>query len=171
MKVEITNNSIEFNTDEFTNSEKVYIGIYEQFSKLVWNNVSIKCSNEVDILPQGVNDDQALSLLTSDNKLENVFFTNQEVNGWIEYIKDNFYGYPQVESIYYSIEEDNVDIWLIIPERDFSLVRRLVDLEMLVLDTFEMDDKSLCQCEFHIIYRDGHIESDLIPKNALRIPK
>jgi len=169
MKVEIKNNSIEFNTNEFTNSEMVYV--YGESSKLVWNNAYIKCSNKVDILPAVINDDQSLSWLTSDNRVENVFFTNQEVNGWIAYIKEMFYVYPEVESIYYSIEEDNIDIWLIIPERDFSLVRRLVDLEMLALDTFETDDKSLCQCEFHIIYREGHIEGDLIPQKALHIPK
>jgi hypothetical protein len=162
MKVEIKNDNIEFDTDEFTNSEIVYIR---------WNNVSIKCSNKADILPAATDGDQSLSRLISDNRLENVFFTDQEVNGWLAYIKAIFYEYPQVESVYYSIEEDNIDIWLIIPERDFSLVRRLVDSEMLVLDTFEMDDKSLCQCEFHIIYRDGHLESDLVPQSALRIPK
>ncbi len=171
MIIEIYNNSIEYNTVEFTNNEIVYIDIYEQSSKLVWNNASIECSNKVDVSPAAINDDRSLSWLTSDNKLGDVFFTNQEINGWIAYIKGIFYEYPQVESIYYSIEEDNIDIWLIIPVRDFSLVRRLVDSEMMVLDTFETDDKSLCQCEFHITYRNGHIESDLIPQNALRIPK
>lgn len=171
MIVEIKNDSVEFNTDRFTNSEIVYIDIYERFSKLGWNNVFIEWSNKADISPMVINHDRAFLWLTSDNKLKNVFFTNQEVNGWMAYMKEIFYEYPQVESIYYSIEEDNIDIWLIIPERDFSLVRRLVDSEMMVLDTFEMDDKSLYQCEFHIIYRDGHIENDLIPQNALRITK
>ena len=67
---------------------------------------------------------------------------DQTANGWISYIREVFYDIPQVESIYYTIDNTDIDIWLIIPTRDFSLLRRLVDLEMSVLDIFISADLS-----------------------------
>ena len=171
IKLEVNNDNIDFKTNEFINSEMSYVGIYGQFSKLISTDISRTSSNKIDIFPIAINKDWSIAWRTSDYILKNPDFTNQEVNGWIAYIKDIFYEFPQVESIYYTIEEDKIDIWLIIPKRDFSLVRRLVDLEMSVLDTFEANDKLLCQCEFHIIYRGRNNEADLIPQKALRIQK
>ena len=171
MKVAINNNNIEFKANKFINSEMSYVGIYGQCSKLISTNIYKTFGNELDIFPIAINKDWAIAWLTSDCRFKNPVFTNQEGNGWIAYIRETFYESPQVESIYYTIEEDKIDIWLIIPKRDFSLVRRLVDLEMSVLDTFEANDKLLCQCEFNIIYRGRNNEADLIPQRALRIPK
>jgi len=174
MKVEIKNDNIEFKTNKFINSEMSYVGIYGQFSKLISTNISRTSSDKIDLFPIAIHKDWSIAWLTRDYILKNPNFTNQEVNGWIAYIKDIFYEFPQVESIYYAIEEDKNDIWLIIPKRDFSLVRRLVDLEMNVLDTFETNetnDKPLYQFEFHIIYRGRNNEADLIPQRAVRIPK
>jgi len=171
MKVAINNDNIEFKANKFINSEMSYVGIYGQCSKLISTNIYKTFGNKLDIFPIAINKDWAIAWLTSDYILKNPNFTNQEVNGWMAYIKDIFYEFPQVESIYYTIEEDKTDIWLIIPKRDFSLVRRLVDLEMSVLDTFEANDKLLCQCEFHILYRGRNNEADLIPQRALRISK
>lgn len=97
--------------------------------------------------------------------------SDQTANGWISYIKEQFYSVPKVESIYYSIDDTDVDIWIIIPTRDFKLLRRLVDLEMKVLDIFSDTDLSLYRFEFHILYRNGANENQLVPKRALRLPK
>lgn len=171
MKVEIKNNNVEFKVNEFINSEMSYVGIYGQCSKLILTNISKTFGNKLDIFPIAINKDWSIAWMTSDCIFKNPVFANQEVNGWVAYIKETFYESPQVESIYYTIEEDKIDIWLIIPKRDFSLVRRLVDLEMSVLDTFEVNDKLLYQCEFHIMYRGRNNEADLIPQKALRILK
>ena len=174
MKVAINNNNIEFKANKFINSEMSYVGIYGQFSKLISTNISRTSSNKIDIFPIAINKYWSIAWLTSDYIFKNPVFTNQEVNGWIAYIKETFYEFPQVESIYYKIDEDKIDVWIIIPKRDFSLLRRLVDLEMNVLDTFETNetnDKPLYQFEFHIIYRGRNNEADLIPQRALRIPK
>ena len=171
MKVAINNNNIEFKANKFINSEMSYVGIYGQCSKLIWTNIYKTFGNKIDIFPIAIQKDWSIEWRTNDCILKNPDFTNQEANGWIAYVKDIFYESPQVESIYYTIEEDKIDIWLIIPKRDFSLVRRLVDLEMSVLDTFEANDKLLRQCEFHIMYRGRNNEADLIPQKALRIQK
>lgn len=171
IELEISNADIKFGINETVESKISYVGVYEQYSKLISTQISRTYDNEIDIFPIAINKDWSIAWLTSDYIFKNPVFANQEVNGWMAYIKGIFYEFPQVESIYYTIEEDKIDIWLIIPKRDFSLVRRLVDLEMSVLDTFEANDKLLCQCEFHILYRGRNNEADLIPQKASRIPK
>ena len=96
---------------------------------------------------------------------------DQTANGWIAYVREGFYAFPQVESIYYTIDDTDIDIWLIIPTRDFSLLRRLVDLEMRILGIFSSADLSLYRFEFHILYRNNSNENQLVPKRALRLPK
>ena len=96
---------------------------------------------------------------------------NQTANGWISYIKEIFYSVPQVESIFYTIDDTDIDVWLIIPKRDFELLRRLVDLEISVLDVFFSEDSSLYRFEFHILYRNDADEYQIVPKKALRLPK
>ena len=174
MKVEIKNNNVEFKVNNFINSEMSYVGIYRQCSKLISTNISKTFDNKLDIFPIAIIKDWSIETIPNDYILKNLNFTNQEVNGWIAYIKDMFYKFSQVESIYYTIYEDKIDVWIIIPKRDFSLLRKLVDLEMNVLDTFETNetnDTPLCQFEFHIIYRGRNNEVDLIPQRAVRIPK
>ncbi len=173
-KLEINNDNIEFRTNDFINNEMPYVGIYGQYSKLIWAGISKISSNRIDLLPLDLHEDWSIETIPNIYILKNPNFTNQEVNGWIAYIKETFYESPQVESIYYTFDEDKIDVWIIIPKRDFSLLRKLVDSEMNVLDTFETNetnDTPLYQFEFHIMYRGRNNETDLIPQKALRIPK
>lgn len=171
MEVEIENNNIEFKSNPFINTEMSYAGIYEKLSKLIWTNIHRSSSNKIDIFPITIEKDWVWTWFTNNYISKNPVFTNQEVNGWLAYIKEKFYEFKPVESIYYAIADEKFDIWLIIQKRDFKLIRRLVDLEMSVVDIFETNEKSLCQYEFHIIYRGRHKETDLIPQQALRLPK
>lgn len=95
---------------------------------------------------------------------------DQTINGWIAYVREQFYSISEVEAIYVAIKENNVDIWLLIPNRDFALVRQLVDQEMKVLETFVDIEQPLFLCEFHIVYRCGADESQLVPQEAFRLP-
>ena len=96
---------------------------------------------------------------------------DQTVNGWIAYVKEQFYTVSQVESIYYTIDDIDIDVWLIIPTRNFNLLRRLIDLEIRVLDIFSTANLSLYRFEFHIIYRNNASEHQIVPKKALRLPR
>lgn len=174
IELEISNADIKFGINEIVESKISYVGVYEQYSAFISTQISRTYDNEIDIFTLDIHEDWSIEAIPNDYILKSPNFTNQEVNGWMAYIKEMFYEFPQVESIYYTIEEDKIDIWIIIPKRDFSLLRKLVDLEMNVLDTFETNetnDKPLYQFEFHIIYRGRNNEADLIPQRALRIPK
>jgi hypothetical protein len=96
---------------------------------------------------------------------------NETMNGWMSYIRSMFYGFSEVKSIYYAIDDSDIDIWLIIPKRDFPLLRRLVDAEMGILKMFYDVDRPIYSFEFHIVYLHDALETDIVPKNALRIPK
>ena len=101
----------------------------------------------------------------------NLTTLDQNANGLIAYVREQFYAIPKVESIYYTIDDTDVDIWLIIPTRDFNLLCRLVDLEMRILDIISIADLSLYQLEFHILYRNSCNENQIVPKKALRLQK
>lgn len=97
--------------------------------------------------------------------------SDQTMNGWIAYIREEFYSVPAVEAIYVAIEDNDVDVWLLIPDRDFALVRKLVDLEMKILESFATLERPLFLFEFHIIYRCGADETQFVPKRAIRLPR
>ena len=97
--------------------------------------------------------------------------SNQTLNGWISYIKDQFYSVPETEVIYYTIDNKDVDLWILIPTRNFQLLRRLVDLEMRVLDTFSYGNESLYRLEFHILYRNYAKENTIISSKAILLPR
>ncbi len=174
IELEISNADIKFGINEIVESKISYVGVYEQYSTFISTQISRTYDNEIDIFTLDIHEDWSIETIPNDYILKNRVVINQEANGWIAYIKDMFYKFPQVESIYYTIDEDKIDVWIIIPKRDFSLLRKLVDLEMNVLDTFETNetnDKPLYQFEFHIIYCGRLDEANLIPQRALRILK
>ena len=88
-------------------------------------------------------------------------------SGWVSYIKDLFYSVPETEAIYFTIDDKDVDFWILIPMRNFNLLCRLVELEMVVLDNFSYGDSSLYRLEFHFVYRDGADAQCIIPPKAL----
>lgn len=96
---------------------------------------------------------------------------DQTVNGWIAYIKEEFYSVPEIESIYFAIDENSVDIWFVIPDRDFDLVRQLSDREMQIISKFASLERTEFLLEFHIVYRCGVDEGRFIPQRAIRLPR
>ena len=101
----------------------------------------------------------------------NTVSSDQTMNGWIAYVREEFYSIPEVEAIYVVIEENNIDIWLLIPNRDFALVLQLVDHEIKILETFVAIEQPLFLFEFHIVYRCGADESQFVPQRAIRLPR
>lgn len=96
----------------------------------------------------------------------------QNVNGWITYIKEQLYSIAGVESIYVTINEKQVDIWILIPNRDIGLMRQIVEKEMLIVDSLDTDLELKFEVDFHIVYRYGAMnDSQLIPRQAIQIPR
>jgi hypothetical protein len=42
--------------------------------------------------------------------------SNQDVNGWLLLIKEELYTNQSVEDIFFDIEDNDVDLWVVIPE-------------------------------------------------------
>jgi len=95
--------------------------------------------------------------------------SDQRLNGWIAYVKTTFYTVQDVESIYLTIKDNNVDLWLLIPRRDFKLIRRLIEEETKVLDNLVSPEGLPLNIEFHIMYRCGANESQFVPREAIRL--
>jgi len=96
----------------------------------------------------------------------------QNVNGWITYIKEQLYSIEGVESIYVTIDEKQVDMWILIPNRNIGLMRQIVEKEMLIVDILDTDLEPKFEVDFHIVYRFGGIdENKLLPREAVKIPR
>ena len=118
--------------------------------------------------PTAVIDQQ--SVVIQDQTRE-TFSSDQEVDGWISRIREQLYLEPSVESVYMSIEEGNVDLWVVVPERDIQVVRRIAESQARIMDLFGQTEKPLFFIDFHVVYRNGHSEEEVIPKRAIRLPK
>lgn len=112
-----------------------------------------------------------VSYITVLKEISKTISSDQSVNGWVSYIKEKFYSFTQVETIYALIEQDKIDVWIIIPNRDSVLLRKLIETEMGVLDVLSSDNKPLFSLEFHIVYRCGNDERQFVPLRALRLPR
>lgn len=96
----------------------------------------------------------------------------QNVNGWIAYIRELLYSITGVESLYVTIDDKQVDIWILIPNRDIDLMRQIVEKEMLIVDSLNTDLELRFEVDFHIVYRYGSIDDrQLIPRLAIQIPR
>lgn len=94
---------------------------------------------------------------------------SQKPNGWAGWAREALYGFKEVESVYYTIDNELIDVWVVIPERELSLLRQIIDVEMKFLDKFDAEKRSRRTFDFHIIYRSGAPESSLIPSGAVRL--
>jgi hypothetical protein len=97
--------------------------------------------------------------------------SDQRVDGWIALIKEELYANPSVEDIFVSIEDNNVDVWVVIPKRDISVLRQLVEIEGELFKTLVSGESPPFLIEFHIIYRCGRKIEELAPTKAIRLPR
>ncbi len=97
--------------------------------------------------------------------------SDQRVDGWIALIRDELYTNPSVEDIFVSIEDNNVDVWVVIPKRDITILRQLVEIEGRILEILVSGERSPFLMDFHIIYRCGRNLKELTPTRAIRLPR
>lgn len=97
--------------------------------------------------------------------------SNQEVNRWLSRIREELYAITSVEDVFFSIEDSNVDIWVVIPERDIAVLDQLADIEWKLLEMFVSGEHPTFLIDFHVIYRCGRNIGDLVPTKAIRLPR
>ena len=97
--------------------------------------------------------------------------SNQCIDGWLSHIREALYSIILVEDIFVSIEDSDVDIWAVIPERDIAVLDQLADIEWEILEMFVSEEHPLFLIDFHVIYRCGRNIEDLAPTRAIRLPR
>ncbi len=97
--------------------------------------------------------------------------SDQNVNGWLSLIKEELYANPSVEDIFVTIEDSNVDVWVVIPERDLTILHQIAEREWALSKTFVFGENPPFLIDFHIIYRCGRNVEDLTPTKAIRLPR
>ncbi len=73
--------------------------------------------------------------------------------------------------LFVSIEDNDVDVWVVIPERDLTILHQIVEREGELFDTLVSGESPPFLIDFHIIYRCGRNLEDLAPTRATRLPR
>ena len=97
--------------------------------------------------------------------------TDQTINGWLSLIREKLYSTRSVEGIFVDIEDNDVDIWVVIPERDLAVLDQLAYIEWELLELFVSGRQPVFLIDFHIIYRCGRDIEDLAPTTAIRLSR
>jgi len=95
--------------------------------------------------------------------------SDQSTNGWIALVREKLYSNHSVEDIFVSIEDNNVDIWVVIPERDLAVLDQLADTEWGLLEMLVSGEHPPFLIDFHVIYRCGRDIEDLAPTKAIKL--
>lgn len=99
--------------------------------------------------------------------------SDSQTDSWLHRISESVYANPAVEALFVSKGEEAVrDYWVVIPERDIALVRKLInDQKEKVLSLFAQTENVPFQLDFHIVYRNGRDIKELIPSKAISVRK
>ena len=100
-----------------------------------------------------------------------VISADNAVNGWLSLIGEELYSIASVEDIFVSIEDNDVDVWVVIPERDLTILHQIVEREGELFDTLVSGENPPFLIDFHVIYRCGRNIEELAPTEAIRLPK
>lgn len=121
------------------------------------------------LLPQTPSSWEAMSHIITQNA-EVIAYSDQSADGLIRYVRDELYSVQSIESIYVDIKEGNIDIWVVIPKRDIAVVRQIAEAKGRILRLFASAEHPPFTLDFHVVYRDGRNEEDLLTKQAIRVP-
>jgi len=98
-------------------------------------------------------------------------FSNQYVDSWLSLIREHLYSNPCVEDIFVNIEGGDVDVWVVIPERDLTILDQIVEKEGELFEMLVSGESPPFLVDFHIIYRRGRKIEELAPTKAIRLPR
>ncbi len=134
---------------------------------------AISSTIEVDILDSSIKQPVPrdwVPMICIDNKRE-FDYSDQDINGWLSLIKRELYANPLVEDIFVSIEGRDVDIWVVIQERNLAVLHQIVGKEGELFKTLVSGESPPFLIDFHIIYRCGRNVEELAPTKAIRLPR
>lgn len=132
---------------------------------------SVKESMLKDWLPTiFVGYEEPLPIERVDSRRE-VDSSNQSVNGWIAQIRNELYHNTSVEDIFVTVEDNDIDVWVVIPHRDIAALRQIIEKEDELLKILVSGENPALFIDFHVIYRCGRNIEELAPTRAIRIPK
>lgn len=114
--------------------------------------------------------EEPLPVISADNK-RGFDSSNQCVDGWLSLIREELYSNPSVEDIFVSIEDSDVDVWVVIRERDLAILHQIVEREGELFETLVSGENPPFLIDFHIIYRRGRKIEELAPTKAIRLPR
>ncbi len=132
-------------------------------------NSAIKKSAPRDWLPVMAGEELS-PIISTDSEID-FDFSNQLVNGWLSLIREALYSNPSVEDIFVSIEGSDVDVWVVIPERDLAILHEIVEREGELFETLVSGENRPFLIDFHVIYRCGRNVEDVAPTRAIRLPR
>lgn len=113
---------------------------------------------------------ESLTLVSEENK-GGFDFSDQCVDGWLALIRKELYANPSVEDIFISIEDSDVDVWVVLPKRDLAILRQLASIEWKMLKIFVSGEHPPFLIDFHVVYRCGRNADDLVPTKTIRLPR
>jgi hypothetical protein len=115
--------------------------------------------------------EEPLPVTRADNR-EVFDYYNQYVDGWLSLVSEELYSNPAVEDIFVSIDENDVDIWVVIPQRDITVLHQLAEREWELTKILVSGERSPAfLVDFHVIYRCGRNIEDLAPTRAILLPR
>ena len=114
--------------------------------------------------------EEPLPVISVDNKI-GFDSSDQCADGWLSRIREELYSIPSVEDIFVSIEDSDVDVWVVIPERDLAVLHQLASIEWKMLKIFVSGAHPPFLIDFHVIYRCGRNADDLVPTRTIRLPR
>jgi len=138
-----------------------------------WYRASASTSQYLDALSQQV-EMPSVSVEESvvvRNENRSMDASDQQVDGWLSQIREVFYSEPMVESVFVGIQESEVDVWIVIPNRDINVVRHIAERQNLIMTAFSHVEHPVFFIDFHVVYRAGRNEEQLIPQRTIRLPR
>ena len=100
-----------------------------------------------------------------------VDYVDQSTNGWLAWSARRLYSTDGVESVHVTVEEGVVHIWVLISERDMSVLRGIAQTESDVVDLVASSQQPFFLVDIHVVYRNSRPVENLLPTGAIYVPR
>ncbi len=103
---------------------------------------------------------------------QSIALETRPADTWIGILRGSLYEVDGVESIFVAKHENTFDVWVIIADRDLQVVRNISNAERALLKLFlAREHNPIFSFDFHTLYRGVRKATELVPKNALPLPR
>jgi len=158
-------------TNWYLLASRLWVQLVSSCIEVDIRNSAVKKSIPKDWLPLVFTACETPLLLAREDNRKGFDSSSQSINGWLSLVKERLYSNPAVEDIFVDIEDDDVDVWVVIPKRDLDILHRIIEVEGDLFDTLVSGENPPFLIDFHIIYRCGRNLEELAPTRAIRLPR